>query len=173
LRSSNGYLTFGGSGTAYLNASIPKPSTPNDFIAPFWDDLNPGAGGGIYYATFGSAPNRQFVVEWNSVPRYSATDPSGGEGALTFEAVLAEGSNDILFQYQTLTGPNATGESATVGIEYSTGASGALYAYNTPGSLQEGMAIRFSPIASGPTPTPAPTCAPTVLSAYYFPIVGK
>ncbi|MBF8282297.1 MAG: Peptidase S8 protein [Anaerolineales bacterium] len=172
LISANGYLTFGNIGYAYSNVSIPALISPNDFIAPFWDDLNPGAGGGIFYATFGSAPNRRFVVEWNSVPRFSPNPPYG-EGALTFEAVLAEGSNDILFQYQTLTGPNATGESATVGIEYSTGASGALYAYNTPGSLQEGMAIRFSPIASGPTPTPAPTCAPTVLWVYYFPIVGK
>ena len=172
LISANGYLTFGNIGYAYSNVSIPALISPNDFIAPFWDDLNPGAGGGIFYATFGSAPNRRFVVEWNSVPRFSPNPPYG-EGALTFEAVLAEGSNDILFQYQTLTGPNATGESATVGIEYSTGASGALYAYNTPGSLQEGMAIQLSPVASGPTPTPAPTCAPTVLSAYYFPIVGK
>lgn len=173
LISANGYLTFSNIGYAYSNASIPSLSSPNDYIAPFWDDLNPGAGGSIYYATFGSAPNRRFVVEWNGVPRYSATDPSGGEGTLTFEVVLTESSNDILFQYQTLTGPDASGESATVGIEYSTGASGALYAYNTPGSLQEGMAIQFSPIACGPTPTPAPACAPTVLSVYYFPIVGK
>jgi len=172
LISANGYLTFGNIGYAYSNVSIPALISPNDFIAPFWDDLNPGAGGGIFYAPFGSAPNRQFVVEWNSVPRF-LPNPPYGEGALTFEVVLTESTDDILFQYQTLTGPNATGESATVGIEYSTGASGALYAYNTPGSLQEGMAIRFSPIASGPTPTPAPTCAPTVLSVYYFPIVVK
>jgi thermitase len=172
LISANGYLTFGNIGYAYNNVSIPSLISPNDFIAPFWDDLNPGAGGGIYFATFGSAPNRRFVVEWNSVPLFSPNPPYG-EGALTLEVVLTESTDDILFQYQTLTGPNATGESATVGIEYSTGANGALYAYNTPGVLQVGMAIKFSPIASGPTPTPAPTCAPTALSAYYFPIIGK
>ncbi len=173
LISANGYLTFGAIGYAYSNTSIPSLSSPNDYIAPFWDDLNPAAGGSIDYATFGSAPNRRFVVEWSSVPRYSVTDPPGGEGALTFEVVLFEGSNDILFQYQALTGPNASGDSATVGIEYATGASGVLYVYNTPGSLQEGMAIQFSPVISGPTPTPAPTCGPTGSWIYYFPIIGK
>ena len=170
LISANGYLTFGNIGSAYNNASIPSLSSPNDYIAPFWDDLNPAAGGSISYSTFGSAPNRRFVVEWNGVPRYSTTGPSGGEGALTFEVVLTESSNDIRFQYQTLTGPSASGGSATVGIEYSTGASGAQYAYNTPGSLQDGMAIQFSTIASGPTSTPASACA---LWIYYFPIVSK
>ena len=100
------------------------------------------------------------MVEWSGIPRYPA------EGALTFEAALFEGSNNILLQYQTLAGPNASGASATVGIEYATGASGVLYAYNTSGSLQEGMAIRLSPITSGP----ASACAPWI---YYFPIVSK
>jgi len=158
--STNGYLTFGTIGYAYNNTSIPLPASPNDLIAPFWDDLNSSAGDSIYYATFGSAPNRVFVVEWSGIPRYPA------EGALTFEAALFEGSNNILLQYQTLAGPNASGASATVGIEYATGASGVLYAYNTPGSLQEGLAIRFSPITSGP----ALACAPWI---YYFPIVSK
>jgi thermitase len=160
LISANGYLTFGNVGYAYSNTSIPSSASPNDFIAPFWDDLNPGAGGNIDYATFGSAPDRVFVVEWSGVPRYPA------EGTLTFEAALFEGSNNILLQYQTLTGPNASGGSATVGIEYATGTSGVQYEYNTPGSLQEGLAVRFSPITSGL----ALACAPWI---YYFPIVGK
>jgi thermitase len=168
LISTNGYLTFGSIGTAYNNTSIPIPANPNDLVAPFWDDLNPAAGGGIYYTTLGDAPDRRFVVEWNGVPRFSPGSPNYGEGALTFEVVLVEGSGDILFQYQTLSGPGASGGSATVGIEYATGASGVQYAYNTPDSLQESMAIKFSP-------STAPACAPAAQWVYYFPfiVIGK
>jgi len=182
LISTNGYLTFGNNGTAYLNTNIPSATSPNDLIAPFWDDLNPSVSGDIYYATFGSAPNRQFVVEWSGVPRF-VTSPPFADGALTFEAILTEGSNDVLFQYQSLVGASASGDSATVGIEFANGASGAPYAYNTPSSLQDGMAIKLSPVAissiaispvtSGPAPITAATCAPPPTFNYFVPIVGK
>jgi subtilisin family serine protease len=157
--STNGYLTFGSNGTAFENAPIPTTNTPNDFLAPFWDDLNPTPSGNIYYTTLGAAPDRRFVVQWVDVPRFTA-DPPNGAGALTFEIVLAEGSDDILFQYLALAGPEADGGSATVGIEFAKGAGGAQYAHNTPGALQNGLAIRFSPVDGAP-PTPTPICSPT------------
>ena len=167
--SSNGYLTFGSDGTAWNNVAIPNSAAPDMFIAPFWDDLNPKAGGDIYYATFGHPPNRRFVVEWNSVPRYSLSGPNNGEGALTFQVVLGEGQDGIVFQYQALIGPNTSGGSATVGIEFAGGAGGLQYSYNTPGSLREGLAIRLAPYDSL-TPTPAPACVP---GEFYFPFVVK
>jgi subtilisin family serine protease len=167
--SANGYLTFGNNGSAYENAAIPSATSPNDFIAPFWDDLNPGAGGGIYYQTVGAAPSRRFVVEWRRVPRFTLSPP-GGEGELTFEAILFEGAHDIVFQYQALNGPQADGGSATVGIEFGSGVGGVQYAHNTPGVLWNGLALKFSPASDGtPTPTPAPTCG----WAYLLPWVGK
>jgi hypothetical protein len=39
--SSNGYLTFGTDGTDWTNDPIPHSNDPDDFIALFWDDLNP------------------------------------------------------------------------------------------------------------------------------------
>jgi hypothetical protein len=48
---SNGYVVIGG-GTAqdvaYLNQSpSPRPTRPNNIVAPFWSDLNPGASGAV------------------------------------------------------------------------------------------------------------------------------
>ena len=62
--STNGYLDFGTAHTDWSNDDIPDTFEPNNFIAPFWDDLYDG-GGTIYYQTIGSAPNRQFVVEYH------------------------------------------------------------------------------------------------------------
>ncbi|MFY9134729.1 MAG: PKD domain-containing protein, partial [Bacillota bacterium] len=39
--SSNGYLTFGETGSTYSNKNIPNTLEPNDLIAIFWDDLEP------------------------------------------------------------------------------------------------------------------------------------
>jgi hypothetical protein len=107
------------------------------------------------------------VVEWNAVPRYSTSGVNNGQGALTFQAILHEGTNEITFQYLDLEGVDATGASATIGIEYSGGTGGVLHAHNQPYSVREGMALRFVP-GPGPTPTPDPAlkCLPDV---YYFP----
>jgi hypothetical protein len=153
--SANGYLTFGGLGSVKDNFLIPNVVQPNNFIAPFWDDLNPSAGGLMYQATFGAAPDRAYVVEWQSVPRAGyANDVS----TLTFEVVLFEGSNDILIQYQTLNGGGADGSSATIGVEYADGAAGQEYAYNKIGAVHAGQALLFHPYATGNMP-PSNSCS--------------
>lgn len=151
--SANGYLTFGGVGSVPDNFLIPSIAQPNNFVAPFWDDLNPAAGGAIYAATFGAAPNRQYVVEWRSVPRYNVSGT-----ALTFEAVLFESSGAILFQYQNLIGLGADGASASIGVEFADGTAGQEYTYNTAGAVQAGQAILFTPYSTGATP-PSDGCA--------------
>jgi hypothetical protein len=51
--SSNGYLTFSGDHNAYGDTdAIPSTALPNDMIAPYWTDLNPAAGGAIYYYNY-------------------------------------------------------------------------------------------------------------------------
>jgi myo-inositol-hexaphosphate 3-phosphohydrolase len=92
--SANGYVVFGsGAATEHISAPIPSAAVPNGFAAPFWDDLDPGSGGGVWHATVGSAPDRKFVVGWIDVPH-----AAGGDA--TFEAVLEEGMNAIVFQYR-------------------------------------------------------------------------
>jgi subtilisin family serine protease len=158
--SANGYATFGGDGSIRNNFFIPTIAQPNNFMAPFWDDLNPSAGGLIYQETFGTAPNRKYVVEWDSVPRngFQSGDPHGADySSLTFEIVLYEGSNHVLFQYKTLLGDMADGSSATIGVEYGDGNFGKEYSYNQAGALFTGQALLFVPYPGGDMP-PSNSC---------------
>ena len=121
---SNGMVLFGGCSTSYSNVAIPDPAEPNDFVAPFWDDLRPGWGDGtVYFDTFGTEPNRHAVVEWHSVVVYGQDQPQ------TYEVILYEGSNSIVLQYLEMTGERGTGSRATVGIENHDGSEGVQYLY--------------------------------------------
>ena len=158
--SENGYVTFGGVGGEADNFFIPGIAEPNNFIAPFWDDLTLSVNGLVFARTFGKAPNRRWIVEWWKVPRRDA--PSS---RLTFEVVLSEADQSITFQYAALEGPSSRGNSATVGIEYLDGRDGVQYSYNAP-RLRSKFAIRFVPRpANAPSLTdrcrPAPSPAPT------------
>jgi hypothetical protein len=142
--STNGILTFGGEGTFPRNENIPVDTTPNNLIAPFWDDLAVGSPfntGEVRYKLLGSAPNRSFVVQWNAVTRRVGT-----LGLLTFQAILFE-NGDIKFQYKTLDGET---NEATVGIEDADGIDGLLYTYNSSLGLTSGKAILFQRPAAGP-----------------------
>jgi|GEM_PF-3684240 len=114
----NGYLTFGSFGKDYTNDPIPNISTPNDYIAPFWDDLNPNNGGSVYY--YHDQANNQFIVEYQNIPTYNS------KGTLTFEVILKPDGN-ILFQYDQVSG---TTDSGTIGIENVDGTKGLEVAYN-------------------------------------------
>ena len=150
--SANGYLTFnGGNGQLMDNflipASDPNPKgLPGLLIAPFWDGLKPSNDVGVIYAfVVGTAPNREFVVEWSHLPMLANPATS----SVTFEVVLHETTNQILFQYDALNGPQSDGSSATVGIQYNNGTEGQQYGYNQVGALKAGQAIRFDPL-NGP-----------------------
>ncbi|MCG2769215.1 MAG: S8 family serine peptidase, partial [Anaerolineae bacterium] len=138
----NGQVLFGDGAWTPMNAAIPDTTLPNNFIAAFWDDLDPSAGGAIYYRTFGTSPQRYTVVQWADVPRYGTAD------RLTFEVVLYEGSGEILVQYLSLEGPTTDGDGATVGVENMDGTDGVQYLYNGQGPgfpLHDRLAVRFVP----------------------------
>ncbi|MSW42783.1 MAG: S8 family serine peptidase, partial [Actinobacteria bacterium] len=148
--SSNGYLRLGtGAATAYSNVGIPTTSDPNNFVAPWWDDLNPTAGGTIWTLVKGSAPNRQFVVTWDNVAVFSVA----GSG-VTMQALIDEGTGDITFQYlDALTGSTASdnGASATIGVENADGTAGTQVGFNQA-VVSSGSARRCSnSSATGPT----------------------
>ncbi len=131
---SNGLLQFGPDQAmhqAYLNQPLPTPVYLN-FLAPYWDDLDPAIGGTVRYSLLGSAPNRRFVVSWENVPVY------GGAGSYTFQAILYE-NGDIKFQYGA---GSADGSSATIGVQVSP-TDATQYSYNTA-SVSAGSAILFS-----------------------------
>jgi len=147
--SSNGYLTFGTDGTDYTNDAIPFTTDPDNFIAPFWDDLNPYTAGSVYYLPQGSAPNRTVTIEWENISHYYNT------GTATFEVTLYERSNNIIFQYKDVdfgTSSYNGGTSATIGIENADGSVGVEYSYNEA-SVTQDTAILFSVGPNEPTVT--------------------
>ncbi|MCL5745536.1 MAG: hypothetical protein M1541_16700, partial [Acidobacteria bacterium] len=63
----------------------------------------------VYYQLLGTAPNRQFVVQWN------VALPLNSSSGVTFQAVFYEGTNNIAFQYLSVAA-SSNGKIATVGI---------------------------------------------------------
>lgn len=79
LISSNNYISFdlanANGYSSWVTTAVPDPTsntTFNSIMCP-WQDINPGVGGTITYATYGTAPNRRFVVTWDNVPMFSCT----------------------------------------------------------------------------------------------------
>jgi len=133
----NGYIAFNNT-CGYNNVSITDAGTPNNYIAPFWDDLF--TSGSIKYLSSGSSPDGQLVISFLGINHITAQ-----AGAATFQIILYETSNIIMFQYQDVDFGNAaydSGASATVGIENSDGTDGLLFSYNTA-SLSANYAIEF------------------------------
>lgn len=152
---SNGLVMFGGSSGDYTEDPIPNTSTPNNFIAAFWDDLVINAAGRILYTTIGAAPNRKCIIQWTNMGFWSSTVLVG-----TFSVILYEGSNDIQIQYRSIIdnfSDRSHGSSATVGIENSNGTAGVQYAYHNSTAIQSELAIRFSPSGSTYTMDPSAT----------------
>ncbi|MFM2183508.1 MAG: hypothetical protein RJB61_1802, partial [Actinomycetota bacterium] len=126
--SSNGYVTFGSGATAYSNGAIPTAGVPDGFVAPMWDDLNPGAGGSVITKTFGAAPERTFVISWENVPHYSVAG-----SAVTFQVAFDEATQSVSFNYLDPVFGSATydrGASATVGVESPTALYGTQVGFN-------------------------------------------
>jgi hypothetical protein len=152
---SNGYvgfsnLTVGNVGPtgagSYNNVGIPTATTPNGIAAPFWDDLVSVMGSQVRHETFGMMGSRRWVLEWTDFAPF----PSASPERLTFQVHVLEGTNVIEYHYCSLN-PNAgdaaraSGGSATVGLEDSTGAIGVEHSLNAPMSVTTGTGLRFTP----------------------------
>ncbi len=131
---SNGFISFNGTGASeWTNISIPLSDDPDNFIAPFYDDLSPQNSGTVHYYR-DTALNR-FILSFTMVPHYGTSYP----GTYSFQAILYR-SGKIVFQYEYLSG---TINSQTIGIENSNGSDGLLIAYNE-NYVEEDLAIEIS-----------------------------
>jgi M6 family metalloprotease-like protein len=128
--SSNGFIMFGVlSGSHMTNAVIPAAATPNDIVSAFWDDLDGSNQGTVHYKQDGS----RFIVQFTNWARYNQTS------SLTYQVVLhADGK--IVFYYNSMSGIL---NSATIGIENSTGLVGLQVAYNSA-YITNGLAVKIS-----------------------------
>jgi hypothetical protein len=142
----NGYLNFldfRGGASYYSNRSIPDRTSPNGAIYAFWDDLYVDDDASVLTEVRGSAPTRQFVIEWRNVTF------SGDEvKRIDFEIVLYE-TGAILLQYRNIdNNSRERANSATIGIENAKGDAAVQFSWNTIalGTTRE-FAILFGNVA--------------------------
>ena len=145
----------------------------NPLIALWFDDLDPRKCGTVSHDTFGTPPDRMFVVEYFDVCHNECWTVGCPDGqGITVEVILYEGSSDIKMQYMdtffgtgspTLTDMN-NGHSATIGLNKDAD-TGLQYSYRE--TISDGLAILYSttepasPPTDTPTPSPVPTSTPT------------
>ncbi|HMZ45998.1 MAG TPA: choice-of-anchor J domain-containing protein [Chitinophagaceae bacterium] len=115
----NGFVTFGSNftmnvGSRYSTNNLmngPMQENIRPIIAPLWDDLRLKNNKCLSYAVKGNAPNRIFIVQWDSASwNYNLLDP-----AISFQMILHEGTNKVQFIYKALEG-KLSDASASVGI---------------------------------------------------------
>ena len=106
-----------------FNSTFPIPGYTQmpGLVAVYWDALRVNEGiGDIYYQTFGEAPDRYCVIEWQN---FEFDYEYSGDPTLCYEAIFYE-SGEIIFQYQNTdngqtgyTTPHVDGRSSTVAIQ--------------------------------------------------------
>ena len=135
---SNGFLSFGSGSGSLGNQVLPDPNAPNDLIAMFWDDINPGSGGTVYYES--DPESGRFIVQFQGVPAF------GGSVPMTWEAIL-DASGRILINHDDIDENDLS--SATVGVENIDGTIGLSANANGAGCfLGDGIAFLFLPPSS-------------------------
>ncbi len=120
----NGYLSFRPTQySTYYNVPIPDPTEPNAAVYAFWDDIMLDDMSSVRTEVLGTAPKRQFVVEWRDVISWDT-------GVRTsFEVILHEDSH-ILMQYVSGEDAWQQGLMATIGLEDDAGATAFQYSHN-------------------------------------------
>ncbi|MEV0561391.1 polymorphic toxin-type HINT domain-containing protein [Dactylosporangium sp. NPDC050588] len=145
--SSNGLLSFTGQATDHTPTTLPNTAAPNAALYPFWDDLNLDATSQVYTRTSGTAPNRQFAVEWYQAYLY------GRSTRVSFTITLNESDGKITFNYGGIDNDMDRGNSATIGVENASGTVATQYAYRQT-LLANDKSITFTPTAQPPNPLP-------------------
>ena len=117
--SSNGYVVIGGATGAdnsITNQNFPDATRPNNTLAAFWTDLNPGAAGAVRVGTLTNGADTWIVVDWNAVREFSAPVKLN-----TFEIWIGLGNDthpgeDVSYAYGTIQG-SGDGGFLSVGAE--------------------------------------------------------
>ncbi|MBL8878861.1 MAG: lamin tail domain-containing protein, partial [Phycisphaerales bacterium] len=114
----NGWISFDptapGSTAGRGHHILPNSFAPNDFLAPYWDDLNNSTSNNIRAETRGTTPFRRHIIQWTAVPQFS------GGGPNTFQIILYETTNCFEFRYGTIQ-PHEPVASATSNVTFSAG----------------------------------------------------
>ncbi len=137
---SNGYAVVGGGTGAdvtFINSDFPNASPPNNVLAPFWTDLNPGAGGALRIALLSAGGSSWIVLDWQDVPNFGDLLVNDFQIWIGINGDATPGE-EIFFVY----GPDVSagdGGFLTVGAENKFGNSG--------------QSVYFDGTGAAPTPT--------------------
>lgn len=129
----NGIASFIEDDITFNNTPIPTGSGERAILAAFWDDLDPDAGGQIYY--YADTANERFIIEWDAVMEY---DYGPGANPNTFQIIIYK-TGKIVYQYKNMLGIL---NECTIGIGDPTGTDGCLVVYNS-GYVKNGLRIEF------------------------------
>ncbi|GAA4352150.1 hypothetical protein GCM10023185_11540 [Hymenobacter saemangeumensis] len=166
--STNGNIQFPPSNSAQFTPQpIPTAGGPDNYIALAWSDWFPISAGQVTYFTTGVAPNRRFVVHYN-------TPHITNDGALNGQIILFEGTN--VAELHIGTQSNA-GNTKVQGYENVDGTAGlAIAGRNNTTWQASNEAWRLTPAATTYTWSPAAglnttsgatvTASPTTTTTY-------
>lgn len=138
--------------------NIPTKDALNDYLAPFFIDMYMQPFSSVYTKVHGTAPNRVFSITYKNLQFYARMDAASNDG-LTFQILLYENSNHIVYQYKDLqyvyggvntlyNGANGvTQTKVIVGLEYDGGGYGKLFSRGEA-KLAENMAVFASDFVS-------------------------
>lgn len=124
--STNGVIWFDAVAPAATvgNVNLVTTSSPNQSLAPWFNNLIDDASSDILYQTQGVAGSRTFTIQFTNYPTYTGTP--GSNVRMNCQIILYETTNVIEFQYGSLnvTGVQTTSGGAIIGMEWGTGGSG-------------------------------------------------
>lgn len=119
--SSNGFMSFNltGEDACCSGETIPTAGGSIDnYIAGYWEDLDPSEGGVIRTLTVGAFGSREFIVGFYDV----ADNDDPANSVNTFEMILHEGTNNIELQYGQIQFEDV--DDKVIGIENAGGTDG-------------------------------------------------
>jgi len=140
--STNGFISFDPLGGPDAGNDCPLPQATGNaaIIAAMWTDLY--VLGDMTYQTFGVAPNRYLVVQWDDAyPFFSSSTK-----AADFQLILHENGT---IRVQVLHADDYKGRITTTGIESANGKQGITYACREQGTLNDKLAVLFIPPGGG------------------------
>lgn len=106
------------------NVNLVTTTSPNQTLAPWWNNLNDDVSSEILYQTQGSPGSRTFTVQYTNYPTFTGT--AGTNVRMNCQVILYETSNIIEFRYGSLnvTGLPTTSGGAMIGLEWGSGGNG-------------------------------------------------
>jgi uncharacterized repeat protein (TIGR01451 family) len=135
---SNGYAVLGGGTQAdvdFINQNMPDPTPPNNVIAPFWTDLNPGVGGAMRIGTLSDGVSTWIVLDWEAVKEFSTATTD------SFQIWIGEAGNPVPEDVSMTYGPVGGGDGGFVSVG----------AENADGSRGSTWFLDGAPTANAPT----------------------